>query len=227
MQGSVLRAIGQEAAANLVGTTTDTKGTAVPFARVSITNDNTGLERQTTSDKEGNFVLPALSARDLYVNSAKHELSQNASGRPPIAGRRQFQSRSPISGCRNSARECQGFQDAGADCQSAGFHSRTESQTITDEYRPLRTSWSSPGEVGVYITTVGYGLLKTTPQVPADIDTDVDLQIGQEALKRNDQVTVSAGPYDRIDPKHPPSRCCKLRAEKTCPVCLEIRLFHS
>jgi hypothetical protein len=60
VQVSALRVIGQEAAANIVGATTDTKGASVPFARISVTNDGTGLERKTTSDKEGNFVLPEL-----------------------------------------------------------------------------------------------------------------------------------------------------------------------
>jgi outer membrane cobalamin receptor len=203
MQGSVLRAIGQESAANIVGTTTDTKGVAVPFACVTITNNTTGLERQTTSDKEGNFVLPALppgvytltaqSASFPRMRLAGLQLQAGVNSRVSM----QFPAVVTLRGSVKDFKTLEPIAKALVSIRDQNL------KTITDNAGHFELTGVQPGEVEVYITTVGYGLLKTTLQIPADVDSDVDLQIGQEALKRNDQVTVSAGPYDRLEPEAP------------------------
>jgi hypothetical protein len=76
-------------------------------------------------------------------------------------------------------------------------------EAITDDTGRFELSKVQPGEVELYIATVGYGLLKSKMQVPAGSDTEVELQIGQEALKRNDQITVASGPYDPIETEAP------------------------
>jgi hypothetical protein len=54
--------------------------------------------------------------------------------------------------------------------------------------------------VELYVSTVGYGLLKKELQIPAGADMEVELDIGQEALKRTEQVTMTAGPFDQVEP---------------------------
>jgi hypothetical protein len=203
VQGYALRAIGQEAAANIVGATTDTKGAAVPFARVSITNDSTGLERQTTSDKEGNFVLPDLppgtytltaqSAAFPRVRMTGLQLQAGINSKVSI----EFPAVVTLRGTVKDFKTLEPIAKALVSIRDQNL------KTITDNTGRFELSGVQPGEVELYITTVGYGLLKTKLQIPADVDTDVDLQIGQEALKRREQVTVTAGPYDPIEAEAP------------------------
>ena len=53
----------------------------------------------------------------------------------------------------------------------------------------------SPGSLELSVATVGYGLLKTRIDVTAGSTVELELQLGQEALKHSEQVTVTAGPY--------------------------------
>jgi hypothetical protein len=57
-----------------------------------------------------------------------------------------------------------------------------------------------PGEVELYISTVGYGLFKKTIEVPAGADMEVELAVGQDALKHTEKLTVSANPFDPVEP---------------------------
>jgi len=53
----------------------------------------------------------------------------------------------------------------------------------------------SPGSVELTVSTVGYGLLRTRVEVAAGTTLDLELLIGQDALKHSEHVTVTAGPY--------------------------------
>jgi hypothetical protein len=76
-------------------------------------------------------------------------------------------------------------------------------ESVTDNAGRFDLAGVQPGEVELYVTTVGYGLLKEKMQIPAGADMEVELDIGQEALKRTDQVTVTSGPFDQIEPSAP------------------------
>ncbi len=52
-----------------------------------------------------------------------------------------------------------------------------------------------PGSVELFVTTVGYGVLRTRIEVEPGSTMQVELLLGQEALKHHEQVTVTAGPY--------------------------------
>ncbi|HVG38971.1 MAG TPA: carboxypeptidase-like regulatory domain-containing protein [Pyrinomonadaceae bacterium] len=56
--GSEVR--GQIAAGTIVGTTQDEQGAIIPTARVTVTNTQTGLVRQLTSDGDGSFTAAQL-----------------------------------------------------------------------------------------------------------------------------------------------------------------------
>jgi hypothetical protein len=49
--------------------------------------------------------------------------------------------------------------------------------------------------VELHVTTVGYGVLRTRIEVAAGSAVELELLLGQEALKHHEQVTVTAGPY--------------------------------
>jgi hypothetical protein len=53
----------------------------------------------------------------------------------------------------------------------------------------------TPGSVEFTVSTVGYGLLKTRIEVAAGAELELELLLGQDALKHNEHVTVTAGPY--------------------------------
>ena len=57
-----------------------------------------------------------------------------------------------------------------------------------------------PGEVELYVSTVGYGLFKKKIDVPAGADMEVELAVGQDALKHTEKLTVSANPFDPVEP---------------------------
>jgi hypothetical protein len=203
VQGSALRAIGQEVAANIVGATADTKGAAVPFTHVSVTNDNTGLERQTTSDKEGNFVLPELPSGTYTLTAQKADFPRvRITGLQLQAGINsrvsvQFPAVVTLRGKVIDFKTSEPIAKALVSIRDQNL------EAITDNTGRFELSRVQPGEVELYISTVGYGLLRTKLQIPASGDTEVDLQIGQEALKRNDQVTVASGPFDPIETSAP------------------------
>jgi len=73
-------------------------------------------------------------------------------------------------------------------------------QAVTDDTGRFDLAGIEPGEVELYVSTVGYGLLKEKMQIPAGADMEVELDIGQEALKRTEQVTVTTGPFDQVEP---------------------------
>jgi hypothetical protein len=54
------------------------------------------------------------------------------------------------------------------------------------------------GAVELRISTVGYGLLKRTVEVGAGASVEVDLRLGQEALKDSQQINVVAAPFDPV-----------------------------
>lgn len=54
------------------------------------------------------------------------------------------------------------------------------------------------GVSDLYVTTVGYGLLRK--KVNLQEDTELEIQLGQEALKVSEEITVTASPFDPVEP---------------------------
>lgn len=52
------------------------------------------------------------------------------------------------------------------------------------------------GDVELYVTTVGYGLVKKTVRVVEEPSGPIEIALEQETAVRKDAVTVSAGPFD-------------------------------
>src|SRR5688572_4539568 len=55
-----------------------------------------------------------------------------------------------------------------------------------------------PGELEIVVSTVGYGLVKTRVRVSPG-EAPVEVRLGQEALKRGEEVTVEAAPFEPAD----------------------------
>ena len=203
VHGSALRAAGQATAANLVGVTADTAGAAVPLTHVTVTNDSTGLERQTTSNQEGNFIFPDLPPGTYTLTAQRADFPRvRLTGLQLLAGVNstvsvQFPALVTLRGTVKDFRTLEPIAKALVSIRAQNL------EAITDNTGRFELSKVQPGEVELYITTVGYGLLKTKMQVPVGDGPEVELQIGQEALKRNDQITVTSGPFDPIEPEAP------------------------
>jgi hypothetical protein len=54
------------------------------------------------------------------------------------------------------------------------------------------------GEVELLVTTVGYGLVRRSLQLSEPV-SEIDVRLGQEALKRSEEVTVEAAPFETGD----------------------------
>jgi len=70
----------------------------------------------------------------------------------------------------------------------------------TDEDGRFTLRAVSPGTAELHVFTVGYGLLKTEVDVKAGATVELELRIGQEAIRDTQQVTVVAGPFDPVVP---------------------------
>lgn len=60
-----------------------------------------------------------------------------------------------------------------------------------------------PGTVDLYVSTVNYGLLKEAVEVPPGADMQLEIQLGQGALKHSEHITVTASPFEAIEPAAP------------------------
>src|SRR5207302_8561529 len=67
--------------------------------------------------------------------------------------------------------------------------------TTTDESGGFTLSDIQPGEISLYITTVGYGLVKKTITVKETDTAEILIALNQEAATLTEHVTVTAEPY--------------------------------
>src|SRR5437016_7384883 len=73
--------------------------------------------------------------------------------------------------------------------------SGSSQSTTTDESGGFTLSDIQPGEISLYITTVGYGLVKKTVTVKETDSAEVVIALNQEAASLTEHVTVTAEPY--------------------------------
>ena len=73
-------------------------------------------------------------------------------------------------------------------------------QTVTDATGAFNFPSVAPGEVELYVSTVGYELLKTRLQVARERDSEVQILLGQQPSTRKESITVKADPLDVIQP---------------------------
>lgn len=71
-------------------------------------------------------------------------------------------------------------------------------ETVTGPDGRFRLPTVPAGWSELYVTTVGYGLLRK--KVNLQEDTELEIQLGQEALKVSEEITVTASPFDPVEP---------------------------
>jgi hypothetical protein len=81
---------GQSFRGSILGTVTDTSGAAVPGARVSVKNKDTGLERTTQTTDDGSYLLPELpiGTYDVTVTMASFQLSVTSAVQVGVASQK-------------------------------------------------------------------------------------------------------------------------------------------
>ena len=75
-----------------------------------------------------------------------------------------------------------------------------EVEVETDETGQFELTGIPPGEVELYISTVGYGLVKRKIQVQQGVATELEVLLGQEAMRRTDEISVTADVFEPIEP---------------------------
>jgi len=75
-------------------------------------------------------------------------------------------------------------------------------RAVTDENGRFELPNVSPGEADLYVSTIDYGLLKQRIQVQAGAP-ELELLLGQEALKHTERITVTAGPFAPLQAEAP------------------------
>jgi len=201
--GFILRAFAQAAAADLSGAVTDSKGTPVPQAKLTVTGEGSGLERQIIADTKGEFVFPLLPP-GIYTLTAEApgfsrlrlgglRLNSGVNLRVPV----RFPAATSIRGTVID------FKTGEAIAKALVAIRSQQLQTITDENGKFELLNVLPGRVELYVSTVGYGLLKQSMDVQAGMENPVELLLGQEALKHFERVTVTPGAFAPVQPEAP------------------------
>ena len=78
-----------------------------------------------------------------------------------------------------------------------------EHQTVTDDRGEWTLSGLVPGEVELYVTTVGYGLVRKTMLLKEGEDAELDIVLSQEAATLTEHVTVTARPFEETETNAP------------------------
>jgi outer membrane cobalamin receptor len=73
-------------------------------------------------------------------------------------------------------------------------------ESTTDAEGRFELRGVAPGEIEVYASTVGYGLIKQKITIPVGANFEVELLLGQDALKHSERIEVRAGPFAPVDP---------------------------
>ena len=70
---------------------------------------------------------------------------------------------------------------------------------MTDEAGWFEIPRVPRGPAELYVSTVGYGLVKRAVDVQPDTDEPLVISLGQEAIRRSEAVSVTSGVFDPVD----------------------------
>jgi hypothetical protein len=197
------RAQDGQAPADLSGTVTDAHGSAVPHARVSAANEGTGLERWVNVDAKGDFLIPLLppgiyaitveAAGYASFHVAGVELRAGMNVRVPLR-------LPPAASIRGKVIDLK----SGEPIVKAMVAIRSQHlQTVTSATGEFQIDNVLPGRADLYVSAVGFELLRQTLDIQPGVANDVDLLLGQDALKRTESVRVNAGPFSQVHTEAP------------------------
>jgi Carboxypeptidase regulatory-like domain/TonB-dependent Receptor Plug Domain len=75
-------------------------------------------------------------------------------------------------------------------------------EAVTDAGGRFSLAGLPPGDAEITVATVGYGLARRTVRASADM-RELEIRLGQDALKRSEEVAVIAAPFEPSDPAAP------------------------
>src|SRR5205085_3488962 len=78
-----------------------------------------------------------------------------------------------------------------------------QQSSSTDENAKFILEAIQPGKLDLYITTVGYGLVKKTLTVKEGESAEVEIALNQEGATLTEKVTVTAAPFAEIETNTP------------------------
>ena len=197
------RAQDGQAVADLSGTVTDAHGSAVPHANVSAANEGTGLERNVNADAKGGFLIPLLPPGVYTVTVdgegfprfqvARIELRPGMNLRLPIR-------LPPLTSIRGKVIDLK----SGEPIAKALVAIRSQHlKTVTSATGEFQIDDVLPGRADLYVSAVGFELLREKLDLQAGITNDVQLLLGQDALRRTESVRVNAGPFSQVHSEAP------------------------
>jgi hypothetical protein len=203
LTGISARAQDGQALADLSGTVTDAQGVAVSQAKVLAANEGTGLERAVNVDAKGGFLIPLLPP-GIYA------ITVEAAGYAPfhVAGielRAGMNLRvslrlPPAASIHGKVIDLK----SGEPIAKAMVAIRSQHlQTVTSPTGEFQIGNVLPGRADLYVSAVGFELLKRTLEIQPGVANDVDLLLGQDALRRTEIVRVNAGPYSQVHSEAP------------------------
>ena len=73
-------------------------------------------------------------------------------------------------------------------------------QATTDNSGEFEIADVPPGEVELYVTTVGYTLIRRKIAVQPGTPVEIEIFLGPDVLRRSDEVTVTAAPFVTPEP---------------------------
>jgi hypothetical protein len=73
-------------------------------------------------------------------------------------------------------------------------------ETLTSETGEFQLLDIAPGEIELYATTVGFGLVRQRMEIAAGSRIDVDIFLGPEVLRRTEEVSVTENPFVPLEP---------------------------
>ena len=194
----MVRAQGTGAPADLSGTVTDAHGAAVPHAKVTAANQGTGLERWVNVDAKGEFLIPLLppGIYAITVEAAGYapfhvagiELRAGMNVRVPLR-------LPPAASIRGKVIDLKSGEPVG----KALVAIRSQHlQTVTSATGEFQIDNVLPGRADLYISAVGFELLRQTLDIQPGAENEFDLLLGQDALKRTESMRVTAGSFSQV-----------------------------
>jgi hypothetical protein len=173
------------------------------YSSNAVTNEGSGLDRHITADQQGNFVFPLLPPGTYTLTAEAPGFSRLRLGglqldagtnlRVPVR-------LPPATSIRGRVTDLQ----TGEPIAKALVAIRSQQlRAITGDDGEFEVHDVLPGRVDLYVSTVGYGLLKQSLELRAGVENKFDLTLGQEALKHTETVVVNAGPFAHFQAEAP------------------------
>ena len=187
-----------EALADISGVVSDAHGASVPHAKVTAANQSTGLERSVNANDVGEFFIPWLPA-------GTYTITVDANGFQPfrvngIVLRTGTNLRLPLHLPPPASVQGKVIDlKSGEPVAKALVAIRSQDRkTLTSATGEFELDDVLAGRADLYVSAVGFELLRQTLDVQPSTVNTVEIHLGQDALRRTENVRVNAGPFDQV-----------------------------